>query len=169
MTEGPFRARIDEHEAVRAAVRQLDERYNPHPRPSTGISTPAKPAVLPKDALRNLRWQLFYLLEGVTGHFTRDEAVVFSQVNAATRKVIEAEHEGIRKEVESALALVTRMAEAAGTETDMVRDTAEIGRKMHRLRELIEAHTTREDAIMREAIKAGRTVAAPNGIEYQVH
>jgi len=61
------------------------------------------------------------------------------------------------------------MAETAGTETDMVRDTAEIGRKMHRLRELIEAHTTREDAIMREAIKAGRTVAAPNGIEYQVH
>jgi len=159
MTANPFEAQIDEHEAVRASVRQLDERYSQRSR-ETALS---------KDAIRNLRWQLFYLLEGVTGHFTRDETVVFPQVKAATRKALETEHEEIQKQAESGLALITRMAEAPGTPENIARDTDELGRMIHTLRGLVEAHTAREDAIMRDAIKAGRFAASPKGTEFQVH
>lgn len=159
MAAHPFDAQMDEHEAVRAAVRQLDERYSQRSR-ETALS---------KDAIRNLRWQLFYLLEGVTGHFTRDETVVFPQVQAATRKALETEHDGIKKQAESALALVTRMAEASGTPQDVVRDTDELGRIIHTLRELVEAHTAREDGILRKALKNGRTADAPTGLDFQVH
>lgn len=159
MTANPFEAQIDEHEAVRAAVRQLDERYSQRSR-ETALS---------KDAIRNLHWQLFYLLEGVTGHFTRDEAVVFPQVKAATRKVLETEHDGMKKQAESGLALITRMAEAPGTPEDMARDTDELGRMIHTLRALIETHTEREDTIMRDAIKSGRAAPTPKGTEFQVH
>lgn len=159
MTANPFKAQIDEHEAVRAAVRQLDERY----------SKRSGEATLSKDAIRNIRWQLFYLLEGVTGHFTRDETVVFPQVKAATKKALENEHDGIQKQAESGLALITRMAEAPGTPEDMARDAAGLGRMIHGLRELIEAHTVSEDAIMRDAIKTGRPAATPKGTEFQVH
>ena len=165
MTEHPFEAQIDEHEAVRAAVRQLDERYGLRSR-EAGVG---KVSGLPKDALRNLRWQLFYLLEGVTGHFLRDEAVVFPQVKPATGKPLEAEHEAIRKEAESALALITRMTEVPGTPEEAARDSGELGRMIHRLRELIETHTAREDAILRQALKDGRTASAPKGTEFQVH
>lgn len=154
-----FNSQIEEHEAVRAAIRQVDERYRRRSR-----ETP-----LSSDAVRNLRWQLFYLLEGVTGHFTRDETVVFPQVKSPIRQALETEHEAIRAEAESALALITAMAEAGQTAEDLARDTSALGQMIHRVRELIDTHTAREDAILLEAVKQGRSAEAPPGIEFQVH
>jgi len=154
-----LKTQIDEHEAVRAAVRQLDERYSRRSR-----ETPLSP-----DVIRNVRWSLFYLLEGVNSHFTRDDSLVFPLVKPAIRETLRAEHEAIRAAGQSALTSVTAMAESAAAPQKLAHDASALGEMIHHVRELIDQHTAREDVILREAVSKGRRAEAPPGTEYQVH
>jgi len=155
-----FGNHFEEHEVIRAGIKQLadhlgDKFWQTAEEREKELDAP-ETRPMRDSTLRNLRWGLFYFLDGLKNHFDRDEEVVMPHVTAPQKAELQRDHDAIRETLERAVSLVNRIVDGKLTGSDFERGCTELSHAVHHLQDLLEEHTREEDAIL-------RTVGAGNG------
>lgn len=148
-----FGSHIEEHEAIRAAIKQFadhlgDRFWQTNEERDKELDKP-ETRCMRDSTLHNLRWGLIYFLDGMKNHFDRDEEVVMPHATGPQKAELRRDHDAIRETLERAVSRVNRIVDGKMTGLDLEHGCEELRRAVHHLRDLLEEHTREEDAILR--------------------
>jgi iron-sulfur cluster repair protein YtfE (RIC family) len=136
---------MQEHETIRAYLKWIDD--------STSCLVPQSNAAEQMQQLRermlNFSLVLSQLKEGVKEHIGRDEQVIPPIIDPVSLKKITGEHKRILQELDCANEAAIQAADTKLSYEKLSQDCLDVKEAVHRLHELIVAHTTREDAVIK--------------------
>ncbi|MBI2934358.1 MAG: hypothetical protein HYY29_02185 [Chloroflexi bacterium] len=142
---------IKEHEAARVTIKLLDDSVTDLDQGLVEIPGDMESPCVLKNQTRTLRWALTYFYDGLKGQLRREEAVVLPRAVNDLRRTISTRHDEIRTELDQAILLADRIAEGEEPRETALRCSRELRERVHRIRELVEEDTGREDAVLRMA------------------
>ena len=132
-----------EHEAVRAHMKFLTDSLSSLTTQSTQV----------KDRIRSYRWGLHDLRDGIRRHIELDERIFKTLPGNTSVEEAMREHEEIRKQVDDATRLADNAVENELCQEELNQRALNIREAFNRMRKLIEAHTAKEDRLLKLAQK----------------
>jgi len=138
-TENEMTGLMQEHEAIRAHMRFLTE----------SLSNLATPSIQVKDRIRSYRWGLYDFRDGIRRHIELDERIFETLLGSTAVEETLREHEEIQKQVAGAILLADNAVENELGQEELYQHILNIREAFKRICELIEAHTVKEDRLLK--------------------
>jgi len=139
-----IRGLIQEHEAIRAQLRQFTDSLSRLSAKSASISAQHEL----KEYLLGYRYALNDLRDGVRQHIDFDERV-FKMLSIGTlMNSLRKGHEEINLQIDRAVQIANNALEDETNQEELKQRCSEISEAVRAIRALIEAHTAKEDSLL---------------------
>jgi hypothetical protein len=138
-TENEMRGLIQEHEAIRAQMKFLADSLN----------SLATQSIQVRDRIRGYRWAMYDLRDGIRHHIELDERIFETLLGSTSMADLTAEHKEIQKQVDGAIWLVESAVADDLVQEELNQCASNIRKAINRICGLIEAHTAKEDGLLK--------------------
>jgi hypothetical protein len=135
---------IEEHEAIRAQLRQLTDSL---PRSFSKLS-PGSSKNEVKDFILGCQFALHDLRDGIRLHIDSDERIFKAFSLGALSESLQREHEEIKRQIDRAVQLADTPVKDVADREELNRRCSEINRAAGIVRTLVETHTAKEDTLL---------------------
>ncbi len=138
-TENEIKGLMREHEAVRAHMKFLSDLLNSLTTQSTQV----------KDRIQSYRLGLHDLRDGIQRHIELDERIFKTLPGNTSVEETMREHEEIRKQGDDTARLADNAVENELCQEELNQCVLNVREAFNRMRRLIEAHTAKEDRLLK--------------------
>ena len=138
-TENEMTGLMREHEAIRAHMKFL----------INSLSSLAVQSAQAKDQIRRYRWGLYDFRDGIRRHVELDERIFEKLPGNTSVEETMKEHEEIQKQADDVIRLADDAAESELGREKLNQRALNIREAFNRICELIEAHTAKEDRLLK--------------------
>jgi hypothetical protein len=145
MTEAEMVGLMREHEAIRAHIKLL---INSLGRLAAQLERRGTQCVQIRDLVCGYRWALYDFRDGILRHLELDERTFEPLSNDTAVEDLAKEHEKIREALKSAVCLADNVASSELGQEELIQFALGVKEAVDGLCEVIDAHTTREDALL---------------------
>jgi predicted nucleic acid-binding Zn-ribbon protein len=138
-TEHEMTGLIREHEAIRAQMKSLADSLN----------SLATQSIQVKDRIRGYRWALYDLRDGIQRHIELDNRIFEALLGSTSMEDLTEEHKEIQKQIDGAVWLVDSAVADELVQEELNQCASNIREAVNGICGLIEAHTAKEDRLLR--------------------
>ncbi len=138
-TENEMTGLMGEHEAIRAHMKFL----------INSLSSLAVQSIQVKDQIRSYRWGLYDFRDGIRRHIELDERIFETLPGNTSVEETMREHEEIQKQADDVIRLADDAVESKLGREELNQRALDIREAFNRICELIEAHTAKEDRLLK--------------------
>jgi hypothetical protein len=138
-TEHEMTGLIREHEAIRAQMKFLADSLN----------SLATQSIQVKDRIRGYRWALYDLRDGIRRHIELDKRIFETLLGSTSMEDLTEEHKEIQKQIDGAVWLVDSAVADELVQEELNQRASNIREAVNGICGLIEAHTAKEDRLLR--------------------